>query len=233
MTVAALLITIILFAVMLVVPVFELIGLIMGLEFIICNEIVVVISQASLALAAMVALLIIKPEYGRAGRIFWLLLPPLALINAICFTNSQWPFSIVLAILWSVCCFVVYVKFVPDSGFKATSAVFSVLLAVALVVMYIIYGIFMPVTDKSDVTESFLSPDGSLVAEEMSVDGVFSDSMRIEVRKVNPDIEAGLGYYVSDSIVIYEGEAYETETAKISWKDNNTLVVNGTEYPLT
>ena len=63
-------------------------------------------------------------------------------------------------------------------------------------------------------------------------DGIITDSMIVEVRKANPEIDAFLGFYQRDSIVIYEGEAYETETAKISWKDDNTLLINGTEYQI-
>ncbi len=230
MVVASILIPIILFLALSVVPVFEIVGLSMGLDFWLYNEMVVVIVQSSLALIAMIAILIMRPEYGVTGKIFWMLLTPLALINAICFTESQWAFSILFAIFWSICCFVIYLNFVPDSVFKAISAVFSVLLAVALVVLYLIYSVFIPATDNSEITESFVSPNGEIVAEEKAVDGIISDSMIIEVHKINPEIEAVLGYYEQDSIVVYEGEAYETETAKISWKDDSTLIINDVEY---
>ena len=232
MAVVTLIIPIILFLVMLVVPIFELVGLINGFEFLLYNEMAIVITQTVLAFAAMLAILIIRPEYGRTGRIFWMLITPLALINAICFTDSQWAFSILFAIAWSVFCFIIYLNYVPDSIFKAMSAVISVLLAIGLVVMYLIFGIFRPITDKYEITESFSSPNGELIAEEKLVDGIFSDKMRVTVRKVDPEAEAILGYYISDEITVYEGEDYETETAKISWKDDSILIINDTEYAI-
>ena len=102
MVVASILIPIILFLALSVVPVFEIVGLSMGLDFWLYNEMVVVIVQSSLALIAMIAILIMRPEYGVTGKIFWMLLTPLALINAICFTESQWAFSILFAIFWSI-----------------------------------------------------------------------------------------------------------------------------------
>lgn len=233
MTIASIIISIVLFLMFLVVPIFELVGFVDGLDFLLYNEPTIVIIQASVALVAMIVLLIMHHEFGITEKIFWNFIPPLAIGNAICFAEAQWNISVVFAIVWSLCCFIVYLKFIPDGFFKAMSAVFSVLLTTAFVVMYLVFGVFMPITDKATVTETFTSPDGTYIAEEKAVDGTFSDKMRVDVKMANPVSDVWLGCYVYDSIEIYEGESYETETAKISWKDNSTLVINGNEYKIS
>ncbi len=233
MAVAMLLIPIILFIAMLILPVFELVGLILGLDFVLFSEPAVVITQAVLIFAAMIAFLIINPEFGRTERILFIWLLPLSLLNALSFTGAEWGLSVVFAIVWAVCCLVMYIKFVPDGVFKAISAVCSILIAVAFVVMYLIFSVFQPITVDKTVTETQESPSGEYIAEEIAVDGIFSDKMQIIVKKANPVANAVLGCYEDKSIVIYEGEFHETEVSKFSWKDDSTIIINDEEYPVS
>lgn len=226
----SLILPIVLCVVFLVVPVFELVGLIKGLDFQLRSEKLTVIIQAVLALGSMIALLIIKPEYGNTGRIFLMLAMPLSLLDALCFTNSDWALSILFAVVWCVCAFVLYYKFVPDSGFKAFSAVVSVLAAVAVVVLYlwsIIYGSFI---HKFTVTESLNSMDGTYTAELGTSESLFSTSASVYVKKAEPEINAFLGYYSAEPMLAYEGEDYEIKTIILSWLDDETLIINDTEY---
>ena len=233
MAIAMLIIPIVLFVLMSIVPIFELIGLFTGLDFVIYNEPLIVITQVSLIFASMIAFLIINPELKRAARILLIWLLPLSLVNALSFAGGEWGLSFLFAIVWSVCSLVMYLKLVPDGVFKAISAVLSVLLAVTFVVLFLIKGVFQPLMVDKTITETQASPNGEYVAEEIAVDGIFSDKMQIVVRKSEPAAKAVLGKYEEKSIVIYEGEFHETEISKFSWKDNSTIIVNGEEKPFS
>lgn len=230
MAITMLVIPIVLFVIMAIIPIFELIGLILGLDFVIYNEPAVVITQAVLVFATMIAFLIINPELKRTARIFLIWLLPVSLLNALSFTGGQWGFSFIFAIVWSVCALVLCLRFVPDGVFKAISAVCSVLISVVFVVMFLIYSVFQPLTVDKTVTETQSSPNGELIAEEMAVDGIFSDRMQLTVRKAEPVAKAVLGQYEEKAIIIYEGEIHETEVSKFSWKNDTTLIINGEEY---
>lgn len=232
MKTATLVIPIVLCVLFIIVPVFELVGLICGLDFVLYNEVAVAWVQTVLAVGSAVAIFIMKPKYEKAGRIFCMLLPPISVLNAICFANSEWKLAVIFAVLWSVSCYAIYIKFVPDSGFKALSAVFTVLFAIAFVLLYIIFGIFFPLVSTANVSESYTSPNGELVAELQTEKSFFSEKAVVEVYKAEPDVRAVIGCYESYPIEIYEGESHEVHTATISWKDNSTLVINDTEYPV-
>lgn len=226
----SLILPIVLCVVFIIVPVFELVGLLKGLDFQLYAERAMVIIQAVLALGSMIALLIMRPEYGNTGKIFLMLALPVSLLNALCFTNSEWALSILFAVVWCVCVFVLYYKFVPDSGFKAFSAVVSVLTAVAVVVLYlwsIIYGSFV---HKFTVTESVGSMNGTYIAELGTDDSLFGTSAAVYVKKAEPEIDTFMGYYTSDPMLAYEGEDYEIKTIILSWLDDETLIINDAEY---
>ena len=230
MAITMLVIPIVLFLIMAIIPIFELIGLILGLDFVIYNEPAVVITQAVLVFATMIAFLIINPELKRSARIFLIWLLPVSLLNALSFAGGQWGLSFIFAIVWSVCALILYLKFVPDGVFKAISAVCSVLISVVFVILFLIYSVFQPLTVDKTVTETQSSPNGEFIAEEIAVDGVFSDKMQLTVRRSEPVAKAVLGRYEEKAIVIYEGEAHETEVSKFSWKDDSVIIINDNEY---
>lgn len=233
MVVASLVLPIVLFIVMLIFPIFELVGLITGLDFVIANEMVWAIVLASLSFAVMMAILIMRTEYGITGKIFWNLLPPMALLNAIAFADGEWGFSIICAVIWSLCCFVTYLRAIPDSGFKATSAVFSVLFAIIWVVLYLYNAVFNPIVDSFEVRDQLTSPDGEIMVEVQLVKGIIEDSTRIQAKKINPEKKSFMGSYVVDDLTIYEGAEYETDTVKLNWANDNTLIINDVEYPIS
>ncbi len=223
-------IPIVLCVLLLIVPIFELVGLVNGVDFFLHNEIVMVIIQTVLTGGAAVALFIIKPEYEKTGRIFIILLAPISLINALCFADCEWGYSIIFAVVWSACAFAMYYKFVPDSGFKATSAVFSVLLAVALVVLYAWNMIYGSLINKRTIEETYPSMDGTYIAEAGTSKSLIGTKTTVYITKADPAADSFIGYYQVKPVKIYEGEEYEIKTASISWLDDSTVIVNDQAY---
>ncbi len=213
----------------LIVPLFELVGLLNGLDFNLYNEMVIGIVQTVLAVAALVGLLILKPEYGWTGIIFLMLALPISLLNAMCFVGGSWVGSIFLAIIWCGCILTLYIRFVPDNAFKAMSAVLSVLITVAIVVIYL-WGLVSGFMGSDTVEETIPSPNGKYVLEITTEESLLSSKMAVKVRLASPVSGALLGDYSADAVTVYEGEPHEADTAKIEWKNESTIVIDGNEY---
>lgn len=212
-----------------IVPVFELIGVINGLDFVLENEIITVSVQAFFAVAAAVILFITKPEYNRTGRAFLMLLIPISLFNTLCFVDSSRNYSILIAVISFSCLFALYIKFVPDSRIKATSAVFSVLIAICIAVIYL-FNLFSGIIVEQETITTLDSPMGTYTAYIYSEESPLSSKSSFEIKKNVPEIKAIIGNYFKKNDVIYEGEAYEAKTAKVSWQDDNTFIINEKEY---
>lgn len=220
-------------AVFAIVPIFELIGLIKGLDFVLYSELAIVIVQTLLAVGATVALFILKPRYERTGRIFLMLGAPISLLNALCFANSERGSSIIFALICAGCIFALFLKFVPDSNLKATSAVFSVLITIAIVVVYLIGLVYGAFINKYTVSETFTSIEGNYVAELGTSESLMGTKTVVYVARAEAEFGAVLGSYWQKPVCIYEGEDYEVKTAVISWLDENTVIINDGEYKIT
>lgn len=229
MKIACLVIPIVLCVMLVILPIFELIAFASDLDFNIYSELVMPIILTVFAVGAVIAIYVMKPEYGRTGRIFCNLLTPLALLNALCFVDCSSFVTVVLAVIWSGCVFAIYLKFVPDGFFKATSAVVSVLLTIAFVALYLVVNVLGNVTHTRTVEDTLESPDGALYAEICTVDALFGETMEVVVRD-NAPAGALFGSYTYKAQTVYEGEPHEIQTAKIEWKDDDTLLINGKEY---
>ncbi len=232
MKIAALVIPILLCVLLIFIPVLQAVGLVMGLTLVLASDLVIAIIQAVIAVGCAIAIFVIKPEYGTAGKLFWTLALPISLLNSLCFADSQSIIAAILALIWSGAVFAVFMRFVPDSGFKATSAVLSVLLTVAFAVIFLVFGIFAPIVKERTVHSTIDSPSGDRSAEVVSVSTPISTKMCLDIKHNEPKINIFIAGYYDKSVTLYEGSDYETKTAKISWKDENTVIINGAEYPI-
>lgn len=224
-----LIIPIVLCVLLLIVPVFEIFGLINYLDFIPHNEIVLAIVQTVFAVGATIALFVLKPTYDITGRIFLTLLAPIAILNSLCFADASWKFTVIFAVVWGGCAFALYYKFVPDSYFKATSAVFSVLLTIAFVVLYLINLIHGSISEQT-LESSYPSMHGTYTAEVYTTKSIGGTGMSVEIAKTEPDFDNFIGYFQAKPITIYVGEEHETKTAIITWLDDETVIINDTAY---
>ena len=211
-------------------PIFELIALLTDLEFTLYSDLVISIIQTVLSVGAAVAIFIMRPELGVTEKILLNIITPLSIINALCFIESDGIAPIILVVISALSMFALYVKFVPDSAFKATSAVFSVLLTIGFVVGYLVIGLLGDVINERNVTETIESSDGVYIAEISSVKGILGDEMEVRVYPAEAKARVLIGSYTYSPISLYTGEPHETQTANIEWKDNATLVINGQEH---
>lgn len=221
-----------LFVIFLILPIFELIALISGLDFRLYNEIFICITQAVLAIGATVAVFVMKLKFTAVDRVFLILAAPLALLNAICLANGEWGGTVIFAILSAVAVFVLYSKFVPDGNGKAASAVFSVLFAIAFSVIFVwglIDGAFI---DKRTEKSRYTSVEGTYIASLGTSESLISTKTTVYVSKVESEFGVLFGSYWQKPVLVYEGEDYEVKTAVLSWLDDSTLIINDKEYKI-
>ncbi len=236
MRIASMVMLIVLCLALIVVPIFEAIAFSKGLDFALYNEKAIVWTQTGLCLAVAITLFVFwfvtkkEFEFGITEKIFGMLLLPISILNAMCFIKSEWQFSIFVGIIWVGICIVIYGKFVEDSIFKALSAIVSVLLGIALVGLYIYYGVLQPVIGERILDSSYTSPSGQYVAELATEKSPMSEKTVVYVKSVYPQEFGFLGEYRYKSVDFYNGEAHEIHTVKVEWKNDNTFTVNGNEY---
>lgn len=233
MKTACLVISIVLCVMFIILPVFELVAWVNDINFTLYSELVIPIIQTVLAVGSAIAIFIMRPEFGTTEKIFCNLLTPFALLNALCFIDSNSIVPIILAVVWCIAAFVIYVKFVDDGIFKAASAVCSVLLAIAFIVGYLVVGVLGNVITERDVTDTVKSSDGTYVAEISIKKSVLGEEMEVRVYPSEPKTRAFIGAYTYEPVSVYDGEPHETQTADIVWKDNSTLVINGEEHKIS
>lgn len=232
MVIACLVIPIVLCIFLAIVPIMELIAMLTGYDFILYSQLVIPIIQTVLSIGAVVALYYMKAEFGRTETIFGNLLTPVALLNALYFVNSDSIAAVIMAVIWTVCAFIIYLKFVPDSGFKATSAVFSVLLALAFVGLFLVVNVIGGLINTKTVNDTIESPDGSLAADICTVGAILGDKTEITVRHTEPKAKVLIGYYAHKEVLVYSGEDHEAQTATVHWLDDDTIMINSNEYTI-
>ncbi len=212
-----------------IVPIFEAIGLMIGLDFSLYSETLIAILQTVVAIGATVAVFILKPKYSTLPRLCLLFAAPISLLNALSFANGDWGGSIICAVIWCGCILALYLKFVPDSVLKAMSAIVSVLVAIVFCVVFV-WGLISGALSERKVEDSYESHNGTYVAEVCVEESLISSKTVIIVKRATPEFGAFFGSYSAPEMTVYEGEAHEAETALINWLDDETVIINGEAY---
>ncbi len=220
---------IVLTVIYIILPIFQAVALSMGLDLAVSNEIVILAVQAGISVIVLTLMSIFKSRIGRTGRILLLLDLPLVLLNALVFADPQSAWALLPSVISVACVFACFMFLVPDNNFKATSVVFSVLIAICFVGLTI-WNLVISGAVDSEVRSTVTSPNGEYNAVIVSESSILGDSMVVRIEKVNPELNLVLGELYVPEKEIYEGEGYEVETAKVYWKDDNTVVINDVEY---
>jgi len=95
--------------------------------------------------------------------------------------------------------------------------------------VFISYWDFSP----NPVVKAELSPNGTYLAEiAYSDQGIFGSSTTVRVTRQGKDTQMALGVIRKDPKTIYKGDYTEQETMTITWVTEETLNINGKEYPV-
>lgn len=222
---------IVLFALFMVLPIINLIAIIGGLGFKVGGEMAFGIVLTALALAETLCLLIMRIRLSKTGRIFAIMILPASILNACAFIRFDNAFTMIFAIICSVCALLIFIKCSDDCTGKAISAAVSVLLVIALVVLYIIFAVFGKFLVTKTAKKTFESPSGTYTATMYTVDkGLLGTKVTVEIGRNGTEKGVIVGKLFEKPIEIYEGPSTDVHTAKADWLDEETFVINGVAY---
>ena len=118
--------------------------------------------------------------------------------------------------------------------FKIVCGFFAVILSIWMFLMMgiILFEIVFGEFGQTSVVRQVPSPSRNQTAEIVDVDlGATGGSTLVRLAPLEgKDIPVLIGKLVRGRVVIYEGEWGEFETMEVYWKDDQTLVIDGTEY---
>ena len=221
---------IVLFVLFALIPLFELIAALTGLDFVIGGQMLFALLLMLLSLAAAAFFAIFKPEISKANEFLLLFALPLGLISAISFAVGSNKWTVIPMLIALSCLLSLYNHFVPDGNIKAASAVVSVLLAMAFGVVWawgVLSGIFV---SELVVDSEYISIDGQYKAEVCIDDSLLSTKTVVRIARTDAEFGVIVGRFYKKSAIVYEGEDYEYKTVQINWLDETTVIINGREY---
>lgn len=205
----------------------------------------------ALLLAAAGAAAVLLRRYDKNGEfiIEWFLLPLplLALVNWLLLLMHDdikirgsgsadllpvWDFALLCIMLVSfVLCVYIRSRYI-NHGWVRTGSVVVPLVIVALVTLTLLPLCLLGNIGETTVVDVFPSPDGRYYAELIDDDqGALGGNTCVDVYRT-AELDLGVIRFCSVPKQVYWGNYGEFNDMTIEWKDNETLLINGKEYPI-
>lgn len=185
-----------------------------------------------IAISAVLAFILsffVKPK---RSLIFSLLLP-CSLINTLIYTFkcSSKP-STICMIICAICCLFLTLKFTAPIVSKILSVTLSALIAVPTGIAIFVTLVFGNIVSTA-VVQSADSPDGTKYAQIIDNDqGALGGNTIVNVYE-RKGFDARVFKVSKKPSKIYQGEWDEFKSMEMYWKDDNTLIINSTEYKIS
>ncbi len=212
-----------------ILPLYEFIGFMTELEFTLYSEKLIAILQAVIAIGAVVAVFIFKPRFEVWERICILFAFPLSIVNVFTFEDGEWYGSLIFAVISCGCIFAIYLKFLPDSVFKAISAIVAVLLTIVICIIFV-WNLVSGAISERKLDDKYESLNNVFVAEVYIEESLISSKTVVVVKRTEPEFGAMLGSFSAPEMIAFEGEEHAAETIMINWLDDETVIINGEAY---
>ena len=223
-----------------IVPVCFLVAVLSGRYLQMDSPLFVAIFLSAVTLAALVLMLVFKPEFNWANS---------AALGLTLFFSAVTQFYFVYhavrvyedydttvpAIVFAVCTIamiVVFINCIDDSWYKAAFGVVTVLFAMAAVAVAIYVLISDSVFGEIRHSEDLVSPGGAYKSYVTYREpGLTSDGVTYVYTVNNEESGAFIGVLKHTPKRVYTGGKLDYELIEIGWKDDETLVIDGVEYP--
>lgn len=213
-----------------ILPLCHIASLITGYNFTLYNYPVYIAVLATLSLIAAVYFIVSK-TYPVPGSALLAFLLPLSVYNAVPAFKSDFDFVFIFVFLSIGSSAILFFKD-PRLVTKILSAVVTGVLLIIFITSSYLHSVFGNLSNNAAV-KSVPSPDNSYTAEVISSDqGALGGNTFVEIRFNSKTINILIGEFTKPSARIYSGEYSEFENMQISWKDNQTLLINGAEYKI-
>ncbi len=187
---------------------------------------------AALSLAVLVALLLTKTVLPRAQAFCAALLLPLSIVNGlVCVFESDWKATIVFVLVCCACSLFLFIQSSSPFLFKMACTGLSALLVAASLFAAFVGSVLGDDFVSNATVKAVPSPTGGAIADVIdSNQGVLGGDTLVVVRDTRGPIHLGLLDLSKSPLCVYTGEWGESTTMRISWVDEQTLLINGLEY---
>lgn len=185
-----------------------------------------------------VACLLLKPAMGKSGQLAAALLLPLSLLNAVAFLPAAAPVTWGHFLFLALSCLCAATLFFRCSQMRVLKycigtacAIFFALCLVALPAVLI--GATFGRISSEAVVQTLPSPAGSYTAVVIDSDqGALGGNTFVEVRPAEARIKLLTGEFSEPPSRVYAGAYGEARQLRLSWRDEQTLTINGAAYPV-
>ncbi|MBO4453220.1 MAG: hypothetical protein J5793_04735 [Clostridia bacterium] len=223
-----------------VIPILFLISVLAGKYFVVYSPLAWAIALSVLSIAAAVVFIVFKNGYRSVNGWVLSLLLPLTSAELFYFVylalrikpgSSLAPAAVMLFGLIAV--IIMFVKSADDSIFRAACGVVTVIAGMAALAYAVYLSITVFAFREIKYSDGPDSPECTYSVEiKYTENGIMTDGeTRVYVCK-SKKTGAVIGCFEHKPGVIYSGGRLEYERIKVYWKDDETLVINGTEYPV-
>lgn len=223
---------IILFFLYALLPIGHWVGGMCGYQFTLRNYEWTVIGLTVVSIIFLILLSALKISFNKVNSVFSALLFPISVLSGFSFvSDSSWEFTFFFVLLNCTCSIVMLIKFSKDKVLKIVTAVLSSLLLV-LLLLFVFIDLLFQDFGANIVVKSAVSPRKTYTAEVINNDqGALGGSTLVNVRK-NKKINLRICEFSKTPIRVYIGVWGEFDRMEISWKDEETLLINQKEYKI-
>lgn len=211
----------------------------MGYQLVLYNDVLESAITAILLLSLTICLFVRKVQLNALNQIMISLLLVFVILIQNYFVVQEGSrlkyilliFFALVSVTSAACLFFQYRFCLP---FKIVCGFFAVIFTVWMFLMMgiILFEIVFDEFGQISVVRQVPSPDQSQTAEIVDVDlGATGGSTLVRLAPLEgKGIPVLIGELVRGKVVVYEGEWGEFETMELYWKDDKTLVIDGTDY---
>lgn len=207
------------------------IAYICGYNFALRSYPISIVALAVISIVGTVLVFSLKIAFSKTQAVFSALLLPLSAINGLFYIRySGWGATFVFALICCGCSIAILIRFAYPRALKITSAILSILLILCLLSFTYFDFIFQDF-GKVETVKTVTSPENKYTAEVIAVDqGALGGATLVKVRSNSKSVDLLFCSISKQPVRVYSGRWGEFESMKISWKDENTLLINGREY---
>lgn len=159
---------------------------------------------------------------------------PLSSMNGICYIfSSAWAPTFWFAVICCGCASVLMTKYTRSKALKIVSSVLSTIMILLLLFCTFFDFMFMDFSCDT-IVKSIPSPENTYVAEVIDNDqGAFGGSTIVDIRSPKTDINFFFGKFSKPAIRIHAGVWDAYKDMEISWKDEETLLIDNKEHEIS
>ncbi len=193
------------------------------------------ISAIALAVASAASFLLLssqKISLSKVEAVFSALLLPMSAINGLFLVfKSDWRATVIFVLICCVCSAAMLLKFAHPFALKMVSAIASGFLIVILLLASFLDTI---VQDANTVVKSIPSLQSAYTAHVIDNDqGALGGNTYVTVEYNKKIINLFICELSKPPVGVYRGDYGEFAYMQVSWKDEDTLIINGLDYDIT